>query len=251
MAVVPSSPNDAEKPSLEDPQRQRIIDAATEVFRANGLAGARTREIAASAAVKETTLFRYFKSKEDIFFASVLEPVERMVAEILVETSLVNDLDEKTRNRTFISEMERHLQLVVDLTPLLSVALVSDPQLGRTFYNERLWPLIQRWVGAADSSLRNMGLREVDALTIILTTWGMSYGIAINAALRGDEIDVKATARWLSELVYSGIAPTSSTQSPRRGRLNAASQGAQPGRSTSRQRSASPTPRSRRSPRDS
>jgi AcrR family transcriptional regulator len=50
--------------------RQRIIDAAVEVFLQEGYAKATTRKIAALADLTEVTLFRHFGSKENLFEAA-------------------------------------------------------------------------------------------------------------------------------------------------------------------------------------
>jgi len=151
-------------------------------------------------------MFRYFKSKEDIFFAAVFEPLEAVVAEVLGDIDRISDADEKTRMRTFLAEMERQLALAVDLTPLLGVGLFSDPKLGRAFYNERLWPLFQRWAGGTEFALRGRPHRDIDPRTIIMTIWGMCYGIALNAMVRGVEVNVHDQARWLGDLLYHGMA---------------------------------------------
>ena len=52
--------------------RERIIDAAAQVFGARGVAGATTRRIAEVAGVNEVTIFRLFGSK-----AALLEEVTR------------------------------------------------------------------------------------------------------------------------------------------------------------------------------
>ena len=46
--------------------RQRLLDAAARVFARNGLEGATTREIAREAQVNEVTLFRHFKTKDNL-----------------------------------------------------------------------------------------------------------------------------------------------------------------------------------------
>ncbi len=51
----------------EDETRQRILEAATQVFAENGYAGATTRAIASLAGVNEVTLFRHFGSKKNLF----------------------------------------------------------------------------------------------------------------------------------------------------------------------------------------
>jgi AcrR family transcriptional regulator len=45
------------------------MEAATRLFGKNGYEGVRTKEIAASAGVNETTLFKYFHRKEDLYSA--------------------------------------------------------------------------------------------------------------------------------------------------------------------------------------
>ncbi|MEJ2549991.1 MAG: TetR/AcrR family transcriptional regulator [Anaerolineales bacterium] len=52
--------------------RQRLIQAAAELFATLGYARATTRKIAAEAGVSEVTLFRHFGSKKNLF-AAVLE----------------------------------------------------------------------------------------------------------------------------------------------------------------------------------
>ncbi len=46
---------------------QKLLDAALKVFAENGYAGARTRIIAEEAGLSEMTLFRKFKTKENLF----------------------------------------------------------------------------------------------------------------------------------------------------------------------------------------
>jgi TetR/AcrR family transcriptional regulator len=54
-----------------DQTRARILDAAVRQFSENGLAGARTEQIAEEAGVNKALLYYYFKSKEDLYAAAV------------------------------------------------------------------------------------------------------------------------------------------------------------------------------------
>jgi len=58
--------------------RSRILDAALSEFAANGLAGARTEQIAAAAGVNKALLYYYFESKEKLY-AAALEMVSARV----------------------------------------------------------------------------------------------------------------------------------------------------------------------------
>src|ERR1700736_3245002 len=55
--------------SCADKTRQRLLDAATETLNRRGIQAATTREIARRAGVHEVTLFRHFKSKEQLLRA--------------------------------------------------------------------------------------------------------------------------------------------------------------------------------------
>lgn len=54
-----------------DETRQRIIEAAIELFGERGFAGASTREIAAMAGVNAPALQYYFENKEGVYRACV------------------------------------------------------------------------------------------------------------------------------------------------------------------------------------
>ena len=58
--------------------KQRILDAALSEFSANGLAGARTEQIASAAGVNKALIYYYFESKEKLY-AAALEMVASRV----------------------------------------------------------------------------------------------------------------------------------------------------------------------------
>lgn len=82
--------------------RQKILDAAQRLLETDGLARLTTKELAAAAGCAEGTLFKHFRSKEDIIIAVVMEnaprfreavsqlhPGERTVAKNLEELALM------------------------------------------------------------------------------------------------------------------------------------------------------------------
>lgn len=69
-----------------DLTRARILEAAIRQFSQNGLAGARTEQIAEEAGVNKALLYYYFKSKEDLYSAaleSVFEEVKSSSVAVL------------------------------------------------------------------------------------------------------------------------------------------------------------------------
>ena len=60
-----------------DQTRTRILDAAISEFGANGLAGARTEQIAETAGVNKALLYYYFSNKEALYTAAIETVAER------------------------------------------------------------------------------------------------------------------------------------------------------------------------------
>lgn len=104
--------------------RDRLLQAAIEVFSTAGIAGATTREIARLAGVSEVTLFRHFQSKEQLMKA-VVQHITAQKMEMLAHQDewtqdLRHDLGQYARLhdrvleeyealiRMFIGEAQRH-----------------------------------------------------------------------------------------------------------------------------------------------
>jgi AcrR family transcriptional regulator len=60
--------------------KERILKAALELFRQNGLEGTTTRQISQKAQIAEGTLFNYFKTKEDLALFFFQKETEDLIA---------------------------------------------------------------------------------------------------------------------------------------------------------------------------
>src|ERR1700732_4701686 len=58
--------------SYGDETRKRILRAAEKLFARDGFQGATTREIAGEAKVHETTLFRHFRTRDELLRETIL-----------------------------------------------------------------------------------------------------------------------------------------------------------------------------------
>jgi TetR/AcrR family transcriptional regulator len=104
-----------------DQTRARILDAATNEFSANGLAGARTERIAEAAGVNKALLYYYFRSKQELYTAALEEIAEKVVLSGLSAMSLecsagerlvhfaLNHFDRIHTRRTFQSLMQQEM----------------------------------------------------------------------------------------------------------------------------------------------
>src|SRR5438067_1625641 len=92
-----------------DEVRRLMLQAAQELFAAHGLAGTRTREIAAWAGVTEQLLFNHFGSKEQLFVAAVLEPFADFASAYVAEWGAVPaaDADPEAMLREYVEGLYR------------------------------------------------------------------------------------------------------------------------------------------------
>lgn len=104
-----------------DQTRARILDAALQAFSDNGLAGARTEQIAAAAGVNKALLYYYFQSKQTLYDAALEVVAERVVASSLaamregrsagerIVQFVLNHFDRIHSQRAFQSLMQQEL----------------------------------------------------------------------------------------------------------------------------------------------
>ena len=99
------------RPSLSsvDATRERLLDAAAETFARDGIRGATTREIARKADVNEVTLFRHFKSKEQLLRAVLQRGLVSEVAMMDQHSSWKENLRESMEKyaRHYYSHVEK------------------------------------------------------------------------------------------------------------------------------------------------
>ena len=188
-----------------DLRREQIAVAARHIFAVRGLAGARTRDIAKAANVTETVLYRHFSSKEEVFEAAVLEPVERLASDLMRLTAGVSRVDAGTRLE--LSEhVHEEIRAVVDqITPLLGIALFSGGAAGREFYRSRLAPVLDVTVDAIRQAMSPRQQRVMEPRTLLLTIIGMYFGLSLDGLFADEPVDSSGAARRLTHLVAFGL----------------------------------------------
>jgi AcrR family transcriptional regulator len=63
-------------------REQEIIAAAAAIFKEKGYQAATTRDIAAAVGIQQATLYYYVKSKEEILYLVVREPIDRLYRQV-------------------------------------------------------------------------------------------------------------------------------------------------------------------------
>jgi AcrR family transcriptional regulator len=186
-------------------RRKSIIAAAQEVFARSNLKGARTRDIAAAASVNQATIFEHFASKEALFQEAVVQPlIDAMRGMHARRETYESAASPDELAALALESATHHVQDMVDIFPLFTAALFSDPDLGRELYREHIAPLL-RQRGEILEGLVREGL-DLDFLGIAI--FGMTFAIALDRHF-GDEdgqADLSEVARQFTRLSTGGFA---------------------------------------------
>lgn len=188
-------------------RRAKIIEASRRVFLRSGLTGTRTRDLALEAGIAEAMIYRHFSSKEELFEAAILQPLEDLIEQMIRQSEVISLLDGRTR-LTVATDIQRQLCMaMVDIVPLLGVALFSDYESGRKFWAKRVVPLIDQ----ASDSMREMrkGWKHspIDPRLQFLALLGMHLSVALDAHFRNRPVDCDEVAREFARFAAKGVQP--------------------------------------------
>jgi AcrR family transcriptional regulator len=168
-------------------RRAQILEAARRVFTQSGFAGARIKGISEEAGVNEALLYRHFESKEALYEAAIVEPLETAVKRLL---ALGASADERMESdpRIYVMELvDEMLTAMREIGPLLGVILFGDQARGETFYREHLGPAIGRLTAGLRTYWDARGHDELPARLVIETLVGTSLVLSLDERFGSDE----------------------------------------------------------------
>lgn len=204
-ASVPGSAPTSPEPTARDrttrPTRDRILDAALDLFGARGFEATSLDEIAAAVGVRKQTVLYWFASKDDLL-AAVIEQIASELA-VGIEAAVRNssggfEVVEATVKAVFRPAVRRPglLGLVRELNRL------GPPVADRL--TDRMRPLVDRAVAFLEAEMAAGRMRRADARLTVALVYSTVVGIATEPeALRavGWEPSVSGLRRLRSELL--------------------------------------------------
>lgn len=152
MAITQAKP----KTRIQAEKRERILDAALDIFSENGFRGSTIDQIAAAAGMSKPNLLYYFKSKDEIH--------ETLIHRLL-ETWLA-PLEEMDENGDPLSEISGYIRRKIEMSRDL-------PRESRLFANEMLHGA-PRTKAMLEGDLKTL----VDEKAAVMTRWMQDGKIA-------------------------------------------------------------------------
>jgi len=197
--------------------RERLLQAASELFSQRGYRGTTTRDVAEAAGITERTLFRHVPSKAALFREAVIAPVEAFVTSFSQawadRPQGARDTEVEVReffaNLLAVIEGERHLLLAL----MAALAYESEdedfPELQHT-----LSPMLSTLdrIFAVEAELRGWTLDPVVGVRMIV---GMALAVTVHADwLFADQKTPRreALVEQLTQLTTWGLAGATVTR---------------------------------------
>ncbi len=161
--------------------RRNILDAADKLFCKNGVEKTTMGQLAAEAGYSKPTLYGYFKDKDEVYFALVLEFMEKIVVKVdkaIDEQTAFSDTFTKICQDVF-RLATRYPLYFEGLIGTINVNIKADdtPQIYKDIYhlgeilNEKLLNILGQGI---DEGIINVTL---DKSAILLFVWGSVAGI--------------------------------------------------------------------------
>jgi len=184
-------------------RRASILAAAKEVFIRSGYAGARTKDIAIEAQINEALIYRHFASKEELFDAAVIEPLESWLETYNhAGREVATAADTGTQRQLLQRGAEQYLSHMDEVFPLLGIALFGSGSYGPEFYAKRIVPLINGWARRTATAMPSDAPgSQLDQNFLAIAGIGISFFVAADAHFRGARLDTQASAKQLAQMM--------------------------------------------------
>lgn len=189
----------------EDPEkRQAILEVAIRTFARLGFRGADVQMIADGAGVGKGTVYRYFRSKEDLFWATTYEVLTRMERHIFAAIEKVEGALNKLR-----ASAAAYIQFFEDNPNYLELTVQDRAEFhgcGPQSHVEHHKAMIQRMGNILQQGIDTGLLRPVDPELTTLALGCLLYGAALlGCHLR--TVDVKQMTEQAIEIFLRGLRP--------------------------------------------
>lgn len=197
---------------IQRENRERILEAALDVFSTNGFRGSTIDQIAEAAGMSKPNLLYYFPAKEKIHETLIhrlletwLEPLEMMSP----------DGDPMTEIRSYI---RRKLEMARDLpreSRLFANEILQGAPRILPMIEDELKPLVDEKAEVIRGWMNEGKLRRTDPRHLIFSIWATTqhyadFDVQVRTVLgpeRGAEGRFEDAARFLENLFVNGLAP--------------------------------------------
>lgn len=187
-------------------RRHQILQRARHLFQAQGVRGTSMREIANAAGINEGLIYRYFPSKEALFFEAIIEPLHDAIGDVAVRADTIAYRPDLETIHAFVNQTAKQLlELVVEILPSFGLVVFGDRATAQRFYADSLRPTLDTMERVFNQNLPRWPHRDVKAAFGMRAILGICLMMAIDAQLSGIPIDFEVAAEQIADLAMHGL----------------------------------------------
>ncbi len=190
--------------TTKSPQKKdAIIEQAITTFAEDGFRNADVQLIADRAGVGKGTVYRYFGNKEDLFFATSMAVLERLVARLMaavapIESPLAQLRASAAAYAQFFEENPRYLEIfVLERSQFRGHA----PQDHLRYHEE----VLDRFAAILREGIQLGEFRDLDARETIISLSSLVYGSVIWACYASDDRTLIERTLHAVDIFFDGI----------------------------------------------
>ena len=186
---------------------EKILEAAIRIFAKEGVTGATTRKIALAAKVNEVTLFRHFKTKEELLRRVCAQKSKRF-EHVFPEEPVKTKADLKRTIVTFAKSYADMLRDNEDFIRTFFGEMTRHPDLCRRLFVESAKPVRLKFISFLQEAKKAKLVRsDLDALTAGDAFTGMLLIGMIRRPLTESFYSSERYVKTVLELFLKGIEP--------------------------------------------
>lgn len=194
--------------------KERILEAATQLFASRGFSGTSTREIARLAEVNETSLFRHFPRKQDLFWAALQSRFERVRLRKELQSGLAENKAPATVVPLMIEFLVETAAYQPELIRMLHFSFLELRPGAEQIYRQQLGPIFQALVDYLEGCLGQLeGQPEASILAVGFFTTALAHGSLVqlftgtsSPYANPEEMKAAYSGFWLNVLSSAGKA---------------------------------------------
>lgn len=195
---------------IQSEKRDVILEAALDIFSANGFRGSTVDQIAEAAGMSKPNLLYYFRGKEDIHETLIKQLLDTWLAPL-------RELDEAGDPMTEIrSYIRRKLEMARDFpreSRLFANEILQGAPRIIPMLEDELKPLVDEKAAVIRGWSRSGRIAKVDPWHLIFSIWATTqhyadFDVQVRAVLgpdRGGEGRFEDAARFLEQLYLDGL----------------------------------------------
>jgi AcrR family transcriptional regulator len=186
---------------------EKILEAAIRIFAKEGVTGATTRKIAIAAKVNEVTLFRHFKTKEELLRRVIVQKSKRF-EHVFTEEPVKTKADVKRTIMTFTKSYVHMLRDNEDFIRTFFGEMTRHPDLCRRLFVESAKPVRIKLINFLQAARKARFVRsDLDPITAADALTGMLLIGMIRRPLTESFYSSERYVETALELFLKGIEP--------------------------------------------